>query len=56
MYHGNLAACCAWLYVWRRPRLFWGAARQRFKRNEMTQYRVCKGILANQELEMFRAK
>jgi hypothetical protein len=29
MYHGNLAACCAWLYVWRRPRLFWGV-RQTF--------------------------
>jgi glycosyltransferase involved in cell wall biosynthesis len=29
MYHGNLAACCAWLGVWRRPRLFWGV-RQTF--------------------------
>ncbi len=29
MYHGNLAACCAWLSVWRRPRLFWGV-RQTF--------------------------
>jgi glycosyltransferase involved in cell wall biosynthesis len=30
MYHGNLAACCAWLGVWRRPRLFWGV-HQTFK-------------------------
>jgi glycosyltransferase involved in cell wall biosynthesis len=30
MYHGNLAAYCAWLSVWRRPRLFWGV-RQTFK-------------------------
>jgi glycosyltransferase involved in cell wall biosynthesis len=30
MYHGNLAACCAWLRIWRRPRLFW-SVRQTFK-------------------------
>jgi len=30
MYHGNLAACCAWLGARRQPRLFW-SVRQTFK-------------------------